>query len=557
MFTLFERTIMSIISSKGKKLIAILLTGILFFASVWMIQSEKVLAKMLPGKDNNNFSVYVKTKTGSSISQTKEVTDCVVETALPYKEVINIETFLGTAGPLDFAGLIREKSFNTHENNAEIVINLTNKRDREKPSFNLVQELRKKVLANCDGKLGDTDLAFVEPPAGPPVLAAIVAEVYSDKPSNREEIAKIVENAFKTTDGLVDVDILSDTVVKKYELEVNYDKLVKSGLSIEQVNKILYLSFEGMKLAVDNSIEKGKQVPLFLRFGADKTYTGTSIAEVRNKLQEVRLMNSMGMHVPLLSVVEIKESHSNPVITNKNLKEMTNVVAETDMVSQVYPLMEARLKIFEAAAEKWVIEKNGIFDFNLINRETGETVSVLWGGEMKVSLDTFRDLGIAFIAALGLIFLLMVIYYKSFVLSGIVLAGSFLSIIGVIFGHWIVDLVTPDTFFLTATSLIGFIALIGISSRNSLLLIDFTKQLHRERGCDFDTAISHATAVRAKPIFLTATAIILASTLLASDAVFGGLGIALIFGTITAVIASLIVVPILLSMSNLDKHFGH
>ena len=174
---------------------------------------------------------------------------------------------------------------------------------------------------------------------------------------------------------------------------------------------------------------------------------------------------------------------------------------------------------------------------------------------MKVTLDTFRDLGGAFIAALILIFLLMVVYYKSFTLSGIVLLGSFLSIIGVIWGHWIMDIFSADTFFLTATSLIGFIALIGISSRNSLLLIDFTKSLMHDKGMPKTDALAYAAATRAKPIFLTATAIILASTLLASDAVFGGLGISLIFGTIAAVVASLIVVPVLLHNADLDKHF--
>jgi multidrug efflux pump subunit AcrB len=142
------------------------------------------------------------------------------------------------------------------------------------------------------------------------------------------------------------------------------------------------------------------------------------------------------------------------------------------------------------------------------------------------------------------------VYYKNFALSGIVLLSSFLSIIGVIIGHLLVNIVTTHTFFLTATSLIGFIALIGISSRNALLLIDFTKQLIKE-GMPKKEAIITSATIRAKPIFLTALAIILASTLLASDAVFGGLGVALIFGTIAAVVASLIVVPVLID--NLDE----
>jgi len=187
-----------------------------------------------------------------------------------------------------------------------------------------------------------------------------------------------------------------------------------------------------------------------------------------------------------------------------------------------------------------------MFDLTLINPKTKEEYLLRWDGEMKVTLDTFRDLGAAFIAALVLIFLLMVIYYKSYTISAIILGGSFLSIIGVILGHWVADLVTTNTFFLTATSLIGFIALMGISSRNSLLLVDFTKDLIYNKGIEKKHAIAIASATRAKPILLTAIAIILGSALLASDPIFGGLGVALISGTVAAVIVSIIFVPVLL-----------
>jgi multidrug efflux pump subunit AcrB len=207
--------------------------------------------------------------------------------------------------------------------------------------------------------------------------------------------------------------------------------------------------------------------------------------------------------------------------------------------------------MIEYFEKEYIVEKEpGIntymFDLHLTDKKTGEKFLLRWDGEMKVTLDTFRDLGGAFIAALILIFLLLVVYYKSFVLSGIILLGSFLSLIGVIVGHWVANWFTSETFFLTATSLIGFIALMGISSRNSLLLIDFAKSLMECQGMPKRKAIAVATATRAKPIALTAVAIILGSALLASDPVFGGLGVALISGTVAAVFVSLLFVPILM-----------
>jgi len=196
-----------------------------------------------------------------------------------------------------------------------------------------------------------------------------------------------------------------------------------------------------------------------------------------------------------------------------------------------------------------------MFDLYLEDKETHDTYMLRWDGEMKVTLDTFRDLGAAFISALILIFLLLVIYYKSFAISGMVLLGSFLSLIGVIVGHWVANLFTTETFFLTATSLIGFIALIGISSRNSLLLIDFARALMEVEGIPKRRAIAMAAATRAKPIMLTAVAIILGSALLASDPVFGGLGVALISGTVAAVFVSLFFIPVLMDNSK-DMNFN-
>jgi len=332
-------------------------------------------------------------------------------------------------------------------------------------------------------------------------------------------------------------------------------------LSVEQVNKILYLAFEGMAVAHKNSKNEAGQIQIFLTLDPKtKKFDNKSLEALKAKLASMNLMNQRGMLVGLTEVVDIKEVENTPMIMHKDLKRMINVIAETDNESQVYPLLDARsamIKHFEKLGYK-VEKEPGIstymFDLHLTNKKTGKKYLLRWDGEMKVSLDTFRDLGGAFIGALVLIFLLLVIYYKSFALSGIVLAGSFLSIIGVIVGHWVADLVTVDRFFLTATSLIGFIALMGISSRNSLLLIDFAKSLMESKGMEKRRAIATSSATRAKPIALTAVAIILGSALLASDPVFGGLGVALISGTVAAVFVSLIFVPVLLdNVKAMDK----
>ncbi|RLA58757.1 MAG: AcrB/AcrD/AcrF family protein, partial [Epsilonproteobacteria bacterium] len=367
-------------------------------------------------------------------------------------------------------------------------------------------------------------------------------------------LAVDVADVLSDTEGLVDIDIMADENFDKYDLIPDKEKIARSGLSVKQVNNILYLAFEGMIIAHKNSKNSPDQIPMFLVLDAESKKISTSNEDaLKNKLSSLNLMNMRGMMVPLNEVVTIRKGKSNYMIMHKDLSRMTNVIAETDMVSQVYPLLEAREVMLEKFAENYHITKADfstyMFDFTLKDKKTHEKFLIRWDGEMKVTLDTFRDLGAAFISALVLIFLLLVIYYKSFAISGIVLLGSFLSLIGVIVGHWVANWFTTETFFLTATSLIGFIALIGISSRNSLLLIDFAKSLMECEGIKKRRAIAIAAATRSKPIALTAVAIILGSALLAGDPVFGGLGVALISGTVAAVFVSLLFVPVLMDNS--------
>jgi len=557
-----ESFIYSILESKFKKKLVIFLTAAAFFLSLLMFPTKMVLAKMLPGKSANTFSVYVDTPKGSSIEQTKEVSDCVIDFLKQEEEVMNIELFLAQGIPLDYAGLVKGAAMKHTENVSEIAVNLTDKHDREEASFLMVQRLRPLIQEKCGPLTRGTNIKLVEQPSGPPTLASIVVEVHGTDLSKIRSLAVDVADVLSETEGLVDIDLMADENYYKYELIPDKEKIARSGLSVKQVNNILYLAFEGMVIGHKNSKNVPDQINIFLVLDKESKKLPVSNEDaLQSKLSSLNLMNMRGMMVPLSEVVDIRKVRSNPMIMHKDLSRMLNVIAETDMVSQVYPLLEAREELLKRFENDYIITKEGIstymFDFTLEDRQTHEKYLIRWDGEMKVTLDTFRDLGAAFISALILIFLLLVIYYKSFAISGIVLLGSFLSLIGVIVGHWVANWFTDETFFLTATSLIGFIALIGISSRNSLLLIDFAKSLMECEGLKKRRAVAVATATRAKPIALTAVAIILGSALLAGDPVFGGLGVALISGTVAAVFVSLLFVPVLMDNSkamNFDEN---
>ncbi len=551
-----EKFIYSIINTPRNKWIVTAIVLLSMAGAAMMIPSKLVLARMLPGKSANTFTIYIDTATNASTEETKTVTTCIVDYLKHEKEITDMEVYLGQGAPLDYAGLVKGSAFKSLKNQAEIVINLTDKHTRDEPSFMMVHRIRPEINKACGILTPHTSIRFTEMPSGPPTLATIVVELYGKDDTLLRKTAKKTARMLRETDGLVDVDIMQDDLYTKYDLILDTEKIVRSALGVDQVNQIIYLAFKGMPIAVKNTRDQQDQVPIFMRLNNEtRMIEFDSRESLLDKLSSLKLMNKKGMMVPLSEIISIKTSKSSPAIFRKNLKNMVTITAECDMVSQVYPLLEAREKMLEQLSMDFNVTKvpgitTYMFDLELIHNKTGERMLLRWDGEMKVSLDTFRDLGGAFIAALVLMFLLIVVYYKSFALSGIVLIGSFLSIIGVIIGHWITDKIqlffTDTHFFLTATSLIGFISLMGISARSSLLLIDFARSLIADEKIEKKRAIAIATATRAKPIMLTAVAIILGSLLLATDPIFGGLGVALIFGSMAATLVSLFFIPILM-----------
>ena len=544
-----EKFILDILNSKRKINLIYLITLILFILSILTFPTKIVKAKMLPNKDSDSFSIYVDLKDGSSKYETKEVVDCIVKNLQDEENITNISAFISQGQPIDFAGLVKQSALKNSENQAELMINIKRFKDREITSYNLISNLRSKIQDSCQNEYEAT-IKFIELPAGPPVLASLVAEIYGgDSFSSRRDFAIKVANIFKNQDTLVDIDILASKDFFTYTLEINSNKAIMSQVDLEHLKATLYLAFEGMSLGVINDKNAQSQIPIFLRLDDSRNLSNNTKDALNLKLNSLKIMNNMGKMISISELVSIKQTIKEPTITSKNLNPIINVIAETSNDSQIYPLLSSREDMIKSFSNDYEIIKTNMLNLSFIDKKTNERFDLVFDGELKVTIDTFIDLGTAFIIALILIFLLMVVYYKNFALSGAIVLSSFISIIGVIFAHIIMDIFTKDTFYLTATSLIGFIALIGINSRNSTLIIDFAKQLVLENNLGVNEAIAKAAATRSKPIILTVLVLVFASSLIANDAVFGGLGVALIGGTLISYIVSMFFVPVVIRNS--------
>jgi len=409
-----EELVYKIVSSKkNHRRVGLIVLFFLIFA-IAMIPTKIVLAKMLPGKSANTFSIYVDTATNSTVKQTKEVVECVVSEMKHEENVKNMEMFIGQGAPLDYAGLVKGSAFKSLKNQAEIVVNLTDKHERDEPSYMMVHRLRPIIENKCENIYKHTHIKFIEMPSGPPTYATIVANLLGKDTLLLRETSKIVQQSLKETKGLVDVDVLQDNIFTKYDIYPNVEKIINSNLSVEQVSKVLYMAFQGSVVATKDSTLHQDQIPIFVSLNKKtKLLAHASREDLELKLSRLKLMNRQGIMVPVKEVVKIIPTVSNPTIYKKNMKYMVSVTAECDLVSQVYPLMDAREIMIKKLSKKFYIKRltgmsTYMFDLQLTDKRTGEKVLVRWDGEMKVSLDTFRDLGGAFIAALVLMFLLMV-----------------------------------------------------------------------------------------------------------------------------------------------------
>ena len=541
-YTIFQKILQPLIESRIKRVVFIFSLIFMTLLSMLTLPSKMVLFKMLPSANKNTFNITIDLPAGTSINTTREVTTKIVEFLKKEKNIKDMESYIGIGGVIDFSGLLKGSSLKQGENVAEIRVNLINLHERKESSIDLVSRIRPKLQKI--GKLYNAKVKLVEEPPGPPTIATMLMEVTGGSDNNRLVLAKKIENIFRKTKGVVDVDVMADDNIVKYEIVPDKIKAGLLGITTQQIADILGIGIRGAVIGIAHIPTEKEQTGIYVRFTKDAR---SSIED----LSKIKLM-SMTTHrmIPLTEVIKIRAIPFVGKITSKDLKKLVMVTGEMDKRGSVYALLDIFNYLKETGIPGYKITWDGNPRLNLkaINEKTGEKFDLTWDGEWKITFDTFRDLGGAFIGAIILIYLLMVAYYKNFRVPRIVLASVPLTFIGVLPGHWITSLIVEPLLgapaYFTATSMVGFIALAGIVVRNSLLLLDYIDELVRQ-GVNINDAAIEAAATRFRPIILTALGIILASFVIVVDPVWQGLAVSLIFGVMVSTVLSLFVAPLL------------
>ncbi|HVY62379.1 MAG TPA: efflux RND transporter permease subunit, partial [Planctomycetota bacterium] len=256
-------------------------------------------------------------------------------------------------------------------------------------------------------------------------------------------------------------------------------------------------------------------------------------------LLALRVKARTGALVPLGEIGAATDAAAERTIYHKNLERLVFVTAEMAGRSPVEAVFD-----LERALAAHPLPR-------------GFSADLAGEGEWKITLDVFRDLGLAFAAALAMIYVLLVAQTGSLGIPLVIMLAIPLTIVGIMPGFFALNALFsrpvagyPTPIFFTATGMIGMIALAGIVVRNSIILIDFIEHilLRDGPGASLAEAVVEAGATRLRPIFLTAGAAMFGSVVITLDPIFSGLAWSFIFGIFASTLFTLVVVPLVYAL---------
>ncbi len=511
----------------------------LLVVSVAFVLFGAVTIKMLPFDNKSEFQIVLKTPEGTTLEQTTRIATEMAAALRSEPEIRDYQIYAGTAAPFNFNGLVRHSFLRRGPNVADIQVNLVGKAERSDQSHAIAKRIRPRVAAIA--KKYGAAVAVAEVPPGPPVLQSIVAEIYGPSEPQRLALATAVRAIIERAPGAVDVDWFVEADQPKIRYLIDREKAALHGVSVAAINQTLALATQGATVDLLHLPAEREDLPIIVEVSArDRAQPAAVLAlNVRADL------NPAAPLIPLSELVHIERTTSERNLYRKNLKPVTYVTADVAGVveSPAYALFNMHREIQKLDARTF-----GAVDAELpiyhLNQPFNDLAPALkWDGEWHITLEVFRDLGLAFAAVLVLIALLMVGWFKSYVTPLVVMAAIPFSLIGILPAHWAMGA------FFTATSMIGFMAGAGIVVRNSIILVDFI-ELRRAHGLSLRDAVVEAGAVRFRPMLLTALAVVIGASVILADPIFQGLAISLMAGEIASLLISRMAVPVLYFMAN-------
>jgi len=528
---LYRRVMTAVLRAPLARRLVLAGVVVLLFASLALVPLKAVTMKMLPFDNKSELQIIVDAPEGTPLESTLAAAREMADRLLADHDVRDVQIYAGTSAPFNFNGLVRHYFLRRGPNVADLQVNLAPKGERDADSHAIAGRVRPQVLDVA--RRHGLRVKVAEIPPGPPVLSTLVAEVYGEDEALRRSLAEQVLAIFDATAGVVDTDWYVEGPQSRLRFAVDREKAALAGIDAEQVAATLRLAVDGTTPGLLHGTAEREPVPLRVRLPL-------AARSDPARLGDLRLVGANGRAVPLAEVTRAERETLEPFRYRKNGRPVTYVIGDVAGAAEspAYAMlaMSERIRAIPLPAG-YAVEERWVDDPAAPDRAV-----VVWDGEWRITYEVFRDLGLAFAAVLVLIYVLVVAWFRSFLVPLLIMAPIPLTLVGILPAHALTGM------YFTATSMIGMIALAGIIVRNSILLVDFI-QLSTARGLPLAEAVIEAGAVRLRPIALTAAAVIVGALVIVLDPIFQGLAVALISGVFASTALTLVIIPLLFHLA--------
>ena len=555
---LYGRILAPCIANRTAAMSLVFFMLLLFIGTAMLPALRLVPLKLLPFDNKDEMQVLVDMPEGSSLEQTAAVTRRAVELAARLPEIEAQAAYVGVPSPIDFNGLVRQYDYRTAPHFADIRLTLAPKSQRVHQSHPVLIRLRALLAPlNTDG----VSIKVVEVPPGPPVVSTLVAEIYGDTFTTYEQLQKaaaVVMKRLTQEPFVVDIDSSAEAPQTRWRFQTDKEKTALAGISTYSLARTVTLANQGYVAGYLNLEREAHPIPITLQLPERYRSNQQELGELPIKAQ-----SPAGPSMMLLAELgEFVKSDVDQSIYHKDLQPVVYVMAELEgrTPAEVIADISADLNSSAKSAPSW--DKRNFFNSGGgIPWQLPAGVTLDWGGEgeWKITIEVFRDMGLAFAFALVGIFFVLRLQTSSITLSLIIMSAIPLTVIGIMPGFWLLNQLgerfinnSPDPVLFTATAMIGMIAQAGIVVRNSLILVEFITQA-RNQGLALRDALMQAGTIRMRPVLLTAGTTLLGNIVIVLDPVFSGLAIAIIFGIIASTFFTLFFIPTIYYLIYADK----
>ena len=524
---IYRRVMTPLINSARNRFLFFAGVIVLLLISVALVPMGLVRVKMLPFDNKSELQVVINMPDGTPLEQTARVAQALGSKLAEQPDVLNYQVYAGTSGPYNFNGLVRHYYMRRQSNQADIQVNLLHAKQRSDQSHTIAKRLR--PLLDAIGNQYGARIQVSEVPPGPPVVQTLVAEVYGPDLDGQTRVAQQIKTIFQQTAGVVDTDWYVEDPQPRLTFHVDEVKAAQHGIAVSDVTHALALAISGTQVGLIHDPVAQEPVPAVVELDrADRSS--------EQGLNNIHLPGADGAMVPLRELVTVAHETIQQSIYHKNLHRVVYVTG--DVAGAEESPVYAIFKMNKALDHLTLPAGYTLTRYNSQMPESTDHYSMKWDGEWHITIEVFRDMGLAFAAILILIYVLVVGWFRSFIVPLIIMAPIPLTLVGIMPAHAMMGA------FFTATSMIGFIAGAGIIVRNSIILVDFIELRIRE-GMPLAEAVIDAGATRFRPMLLTAAAVVVGASVILSDPIFQGLALSLIAGAVASTFLSWPTIPIL------------